>query len=110
MNCTIQYLEHEHEDGSEEIFGVLMSIKCPVSSKNLEKDPLEQQSISLQSIMKRTLSMRRLVSKGYCRIHHKFDSTVADEYTAESASETRFMKKKGKIFKACRRFFGCQMN
>ncbi|CAI9778148.1 unnamed protein product [Fraxinus pennsylvanica] len=98
--------EHEHEDDIGEIFGVILGIKCPVYSKNSVKDPVEEQNMALQSVMKRTLSIRRSESEGYCRIHHQCNITAADEYTTISASKTRFTKKKGKILKACKHVFG----
>lgn len=97
--------KHESEDGIGEIFGVILSIKCPVPSNNSEKDAVKQQNMSLQSIMKRTLSLRRSVCEGYSRIHHQCDKTAANEHMTASASKKIFMKK-GKILKACKNLFG----
>ncbi|KAK4413320.1 hypothetical protein Salat_2744600 [Sesamum alatum] len=101
--------EQEEEDAGE-VFGVILGRKHSVSSD--QKVVAEQESSSsFQTAAKRSFSIRRSasVSEGYSRIHHRPDLTVAeddDQCGTVSTSQNRYMKKKGKFLKACRRLFG----
>ncbi|KAL3503845.1 hypothetical protein ACH5RR_033686 [Cinchona calisaya] len=103
----------ENEDSVGEVFGVILSRKCSLSSTSSHNYIMcEKETASLQSAVKRVLSMKRSssISEGYCRIHlqcgHPTDDTYDDNSATLIASKTRSIKRKGKILRACRRIFG----
>lgn len=103
--------QDENEDNVGEVFGVILSRKCSLSStssRNYFMCEKETASLQIQSAVKRILSMKRSssVSEGYCRIHHQCDPTDGDENVNPTALKSRSIKKKGKILRACRRIFG----
>ncbi|CAI9114790.1 OLC1v1015592C1 [Oldenlandia corymbosa var. corymbosa] len=116
---------HEQSDG--EIFGVILNRKCSSSLRSSTSPHHNYFSMSDQnenawsssssstgsSVIKRVLSMKRSssVSEGYSRIHHQCDTTAAEDDTGAGISNLEAFnrrpgKKKGKIFRACRRIFG----
>ncbi|KAG6649782.1 hypothetical protein CIPAW_07G234200 [Carya illinoinensis] len=102
-------VQEVHEDGSGEIFGVILSRTCSVSSassKAVRAEKLQKDS-SLERAVRRALSMSRStsVSEGYRRMHHQCDPLVDDDSSATHARRSK-NKRSGKILKACRRLFG----
>ncbi|PIN09296.1 hypothetical protein CDL12_18127 [Handroanthus impetiginosus] len=111
VHNTIQ--ENEQDDGSGEVFGVILSRKCPIFSVPSDDKMVSEQenSPSLQKFVKKSLSIKRSVSvsEGYSRIHHQsyFNGEDHDDlYGTEVSSQKKSVKKKGKFFKACKRLFG----
>ncbi|KAI5668171.1 hypothetical protein M9H77_18024 [Catharanthus roseus] len=119
-HLPIQIQEHRIEDTDDgEIFGVILSRKCSISSNpsnNFISEKQSSSSSSVHSALKRTLSSIKRSSSvsggGYCRIHHQCDSyTTADDnedifMLNTFQFQTRSTKKKGKFFEACKRILG----
>lgn len=110
LSHVSSFAEQEDDDGSGEIFGVILSRTCSVpsaSSKALRAEKLKKKS-SLERAVRRALSMSRSspsVSEGYCRMHYQCDPLVDDDSSATHARRSK-NKRSGKILKACRRLFG----
>lgn len=103
--------QEDREDSAGEVFGVILSRKCSVSSASSQNYFMcEKETTSLSSAVKRVLSMKRSssVTEGYSRIHHQWDPTENDEDDENvtlAAVKTRSIKKRGKFFRACKRIF-----
>eukprot|EP00268_Persea_americana_P027360 TRINITY_DN2675_c0_g2_i1.p1 TRINITY_DN2675_c0_g2~~TRINITY_DN2675_c0_g2_i1.p1 ORF type:complete len:164 (-),score=46.78 TRINITY_DN2675_c0_g2_i1:360-851(-) len=97
--------DQEQEDEVGEVFGVILSRNCSVSSSSSQRFKVEDPG-NLQSAVKRAFSMRRSssVSEGYCRIHDQSDPSFPP--LDDVKMQTRSRKKRGKIFKACKRLIG----
>ncbi|KAG6706731.1 uncharacterized protein LOC122316863 isoform X2 [Carya illinoinensis] len=86
-------VQEVHEDGSGEIFGVILSRTCSVSSassKAVRAEKLQKDS-SLERAVRRALSMSRStsVSEGYRRMHHQCDPLVDDDSSATHARRSK---------------------
>lgn len=101
---TFTDLKQEEEEG--EMFGVILSRTCSVSSSCSQRFKAENSS-SIQSAVRSALSMRRSssVSEGYCRIHDQSDHLFSPPIDGVNM-QTRSRKKRGRILKACKRLFG----
>ena len=103
--------EDHHGDSAGEVFGVILSRKCSVSSASSQNYFMcEKETASLPNAVRSVLSMRRSSSatEGYSRIHHKWEPTEHDEDDENvtlTAVKTRSIKKRGKFFRACKRIF-----
>lgn len=101
-----------HGDSVGEVFGVILSRKFSVSSASSQNYFMcEKETASVPSAVKRVLFMKRSssVAEGYSRIHHQCDpieNDEDDENVTLTAVKTRSIKKRGKIFRACKRIFG----
>lgn len=97
--------DQEQEDEVGEVFGVILSRNCSVSSSSSQRFRAENPS-NLQSAVRRAFSMRRSssVSEGYCRIHDQSDPLFPPMDGVNM--QTRSRKKRGRILKACKRLIG----
>ncbi|OVA03651.1 hypothetical protein BVC80_8469g3 [Macleaya cordata] len=101
----------EQEDVVGERFGVILTRNCSVSSTPSQKYRADQkQNKALQAAVVRAFSMRRSasVSEGYSRIHDQSDpfSSPTNDSNMNNLQTKSKKKKKNKILKACRSFFG----
>nr|DAD36429.1 TPA_asm: hypothetical protein HUJ06_007070 [Nelumbo nucifera] len=104
--------EKEHQDGVGEIFGVILRKSSSVSSTSSQRFWTEKQNTALQSAVKRAFFMRRSssVAEGYSRIHDQCNPISSpiddDDDNDQTTMQTRSKKKRSKLLKACKRFFG----
>lgn len=110
-NFCSSILEQDDEDEIGEVFGIILSRKCSVSSGTEDNKvvPVQESLATLQSaVEKRSFSVQRSasVSEGYSRIHHQSDIAAEDEENSSLNANAGKKKKKGKFLRVFKRLFG----
>ncbi|KAL8482557.1 hypothetical protein ACS0TY_028650 [Phlomoides rotata] len=111
LNLKITTMHDSIPEETGEVFGIILSRKCSVSSgtEDQKVEPVQEIPALQSAVEKRSLSVKRSasVSESYSRIHHQADDTAAEEdeisYLNTNASKK---KKKGKFLRVFKRLFG----